>query len=177
MKSAQTNRKSPRRLHCGKTGDVPNSPLPALLFRSVLAASRRLKAEAFRKIFRQNGWVGIWTDTIYDYTHFHSNAHEVLGIAEGKVTLRIGGETGRLLKLEAGDMLVLPAGVGHRRVSHDERLRVVGAYPRGQAHFDMKRKGRRVPRVALPQTDPIEGENGAVPRIWREESSGGLWAR
>src|SRR5579871_199454 len=91
--------------------------------------------------------------------------------SEGTVTLRVGGETGRLLRLEAGDMLVLPAGVGHRRVSHDERLRVVGAYPPGQAHFDMKRKGRRVPRVPLPETDPLEGETGAVPRIWREESS------
>jgi|SRR5579871_686757 len=171
MKSTQRNRKSPRRVRFGKASDVPNSPLPCLVFRNILPASRSKKAEAFRKAFRRNGWVGIWTDTIYDYTHFHSNAHEVLGIAEGTVTLRVGGETGRLLRLEAGDMLVLPAGVGHRRVSHDERLRVVGAYPPGQAHFDMKRKGRRVPRVPLPETDPLEGETGAVPRIWREESS------
>lgn len=174
MKSARLNTKMPRRVHCGKANDVPNSPLPVLVFRRVLPASQSLKAETFRKAFRENGWVGIWTDTIDDYTHFHSNAHEVLGIAQGKVTLRIGGETGRLLRLEAGDMLVLPAGVGHRRVSHDERLSVVGAYPRGQAHFDMKREGQRVPRVALPKSDPFEGENGAVPRIWREESGGGL---
>src|SRR5579871_199453 len=80
MKSTQRNRKSPRRVRFGKASDVPNSPLPCLVFRNILPASRSKKAEAFRKAFRRNGWVGIWTDTIYDYTHFHSNAHEVLGI-------------------------------------------------------------------------------------------------
>ncbi|PWU01062.1 MAG: hypothetical protein C5B51_23770 [Terriglobia bacterium] len=48
---------------------------------------------------KASGWTGIWADTIYDYTHFHSNAHEVLGVAEGKVTLRLGGDEGSLVRL------------------------------------------------------------------------------
>jgi hypothetical protein len=82
--------------------------------------------------------VGISTDSIFDYTHFHSNPHEVLGIAKGAVTLVLGGETGRRFRLKAGDMLILPAGIGYRRVGGDDGLKVVGAYPRGLAHLDMK---------------------------------------
>jgi len=109
---------------------------------------------------------GIWTDTIYDYRHFHSTAHEVLGIAEGTVTLRLGGDQGSLVRLKAGDMLVLPAGVGHRRVSAND-VKVIGAYPRGQSHYDMKRAGRSVPEVAVPLSDPFYGIDGPLAAEWR----------
>lgn len=159
--------KPPRKLYFGKDKDVPNSVLPALLYRDVLAPNVARKGERFRTVFKKNGWTGLWTDTIYDYTHFHSNAHEVLGIAEGKVTVKLGGESGRLFRLKAGDMLVIPAGVGHRRAGGDEGLKVIGAYPPGQSHFDMKRKGRAVPKVPLPPTDPVYGEDGPAVRFWR----------
>jgi len=149
-----------------KTHEIPNSNLPALLYRAVIPAGASKKADRFRKEFRRNGWSGLWTDTIYDYTHFHSNAHEVLGIAEGKVRVRLGGDEGRIVRLKAGDMLVLPAGVGHKRVGDDEGLKVIGAYPRGQTKFDMKRKGRAIPKVPMPKSDPFFGAEGPVVRIW-----------
>jgi uncharacterized protein YjlB len=124
-----------------------------------------IRPGAFRERFKRNVWTGIWTDTIYDYTHFHSNSHEVLGIAKGAVTLRLGGDSGSLVRLEAGDMLVLPAGVGHRRVS-DTEVKAVGAYPRGQSHYDMKREGRRVPDIALPLADPFYGPAGRLIKAW-----------
>ena len=62
--------------------DVPNNTLPVLLYRGVLAANTAEKPKLFRERFKENGWTGLWTDTIYDYMHFHSNAHEVLGIGE-----------------------------------------------------------------------------------------------
>lgn len=158
--------KSPGSIYFPRASDVPNSDLPVLLFRGALAPNSSGKADEFRKRFRENGWSGIWTDTIYDYTHFHSNAHEVLGIAEGNVAIRLGGDEGRLFRLKAGDMLVLPAGVGHRRVGDDDGLKVIGAYPRGQSYFDMKRKGRAVPKVPLPKTDPFFGDDGPLVRIW-----------
>jgi uncharacterized protein YjlB len=139
-----------------------------LLFRAVVAAHAGGKADWFRTRFKENGWTGIWTDTIYDYTHFHANAHEVLGIAKGKVSLRLGGEEGSLFRLKAGDMVVIPAGVGHRRVGPDEGLKVIGAYPRGQSHYNIKRKGRTIPKVALPATDPFYGSDGPLIRIWIE---------
>ena len=155
-----------RTIHFDKTADVPNSNLPVLIYRSVQKDAPAYMARAFRERFKVNGWSGIWTDTIYDYTHFHSNAHEVLGIAKGKVTLRLGGAGGSLVRLKAGDVIVLPAGVGHRRVSEIE-VKVVGAYPRGQSHYDMKRQGRRVPRVALPATDPLYGPEGPLIKAWQ----------
>jgi len=158
--------KSIRDICFDKAADVPNSRLPVLLYRAVLPPHTADKANAFCKNFRAAGWSGVWTDTIYDYTHFHSNAHEVLGIAEGKVTLRLGGAEGSLVRLKAGDMLVLPAGVGHRRVGGDHGLKVIGAYPRGQSHFDMKREGHTMPRVRLPLTDPFYGADGPLIRSW-----------
>jgi uncharacterized protein YjlB len=112
------------------------------------------------------GWTGIWTDTVYDYTHFHSNAHEVLGIAKGRVTVKLGGDSGLLFRLKAGDMLILPAGVGHRRVGGSKELKVIGAYPPGQSHFDMKRTGRVMPKVPLPPTDPFFGADGPLVHLW-----------
>jgi uncharacterized protein YjlB len=140
-----------------------------LIFRSVLAPGARNKANTFRERFRKSQWTGLWTDTIFDYTHFHSNAHEALGIAEGKVTVRLGGDSGRIFRLKAGDMLVLPAGVGHRRIGDDSGLKVIGAYPRGQSDFDMKREGHARPNAPLPRTDPFYGEGGPVVRIWGAE--------
>jgi uncharacterized protein YjlB len=162
-----------RRFHFGMAEDVPNSNLPVLLYRGVLAANAAGKAKRFRERFQENGWSGLWTDTVYDYMHFHSNAHEVLGIAEGRVSIRLGGESGPLFRLKAGDMLVLPAGVGHRRVGDDDGLKVVGAYPRGQSHYDMKRKGRRVPKVALPASDPFYGDEGPLIRAWQSPEGDG----
>ena len=78
--------------------------------------------------------------------------------------MRLGGDDRRLLRLRAGDLLVIPAGVGHRRVSKDDGLRVIGGYPRGQSHFNMKRKGRVVPNVTVPTTDPFYGEDGPLMR-------------
>jgi uncharacterized protein YjlB len=165
--SEGTDVKKPQKVYFENGSDVPNSNLPVLLFRGILAPQATAKANTFREAFRKNGWSGVWTDSIYDYTHFHSNAHEVLGIAEGKVSVLIGGENGRVFRLKAGDMLVLPAGVGHRRVGPDDDLKVIGAYPRGQSHFNMKRKGRQIPKVSLPETDPFYGDDGPLVKAWK----------
>lgn len=158
--------KPPTALYFQKASDVPNSRLPVLIFRSALPRNSENKARQFRSIFRGNGWKGLWTDTIYDYTHFHSNAHEVLGIARGKVSLKLGGTKGKIFNLKAGDVVVLPAGTGHARVGPDNGLKVIGAYPRGQARFDIKRKGKKTPKVRLPAADPFFGRNGPVTTIW-----------
>ncbi len=157
---------TPIKIFLRKNGSIPNSNLPALLYKGVLAPNARGKARAFRKAFEDNAWVGLWTDIIFDYVHFHSNAHEALGIAKGHVTVELGGEGGRTFRLKSGDMLVLPAGVGHRRLYMDEELVVIGAYPPGQSHYDIKRKGRIMPTVPIPDRDPFYGSEGPLPRVW-----------
>jgi uncharacterized protein YjlB len=160
--------KTPLKIHLHKNGSIPNSNLPVLLYRGILSPNAKGKARTFRKAFKENGWVGLWTDVVFDYVHFHSNAHEVLGIAKGHVSVELGGEGGRTCLLKAGDMLVLPAGVGHRRFYMDEDLAVVGAYPSGQSDYDMKRKGRATPEVPIPDTDPFYGAEGPLPHAWKK---------
>jgi uncharacterized protein YjlB len=81
------------------------------------------------ELFEANGWGDTWRDGIYDYVHFHSRIHEVLGIARGKGRVRFGGDKGRIFTLKAGDVVILPAGTGHQCLSADEDFLVVGAYP------------------------------------------------
>jgi uncharacterized protein YjlB len=68
------------------------------------------------------------------------------------VTVLLEGAAGRRIRLKAGDMLAIPAGVGHRRIGDDTGVKVIGAYPPGQSHYTMKRKGRpRANRPPLPR--------------------------
>jgi uncharacterized protein YjlB len=66
----------------------------------------------FEELFESNGWGDSWRDGIYDYAHYRSRIHEVLGIARGTGKVQFGGPKGRTLLLKADDVAILPA--GHR---------------------------------------------------------------
>jgi uncharacterized protein YjlB len=130
-------------------------------------------------LFGRNGWTGAWTTGVYSHHHYHSSAHEVLGIAAGWVRVRLGGEAGEMVELRAGDVVVIPAGVAHKNEGASSDLLVVGAYPRGQRP-DMCRPGaadhtRAVPRIAalaLPAGDPVFGASGPLLERWRAAQRG-----
>ena len=149
---------------------MPNSALPVLIYRGVLTGETN-KAGGFDALFEANGWVGIWRDGVYDYNHFHSNAHEVLGVARGAAELQLGGDSGKTISVEAGDVIVLPAGTGHRRIGKSENFVVIGAYPAGQQHYDICR-GRspeaelRIRKTKLPETEPVLGKQGPLLELW-----------
>lgn len=152
---------------------VPNNPhLPVIVYRRAIAVNAREKtAKAFEQAFDRNGWPARWRDGIYDYHHYHSTAHEALGIAAGSAILTIGGPGGRDLTLGAGDSVVLPVGTGHRCVDASDNFLVVGGYPRGQ-DWDICRTApsaetlARMRDLAGPSMDPLCGEDGPLVEHW-----------
>src|SRR5687768_15047118 len=114
---------APRELRLSPSADAPNNPaLPVLVYRGVLGRQASEKERLFQQHFAGSGWRGVWKSGIYDYNHFHPDAHEALGIASGSAKVQVGGEAGKTLDLEAGDLIVLPAGTGHRKISGSENL-------------------------------------------------------
>jgi hypothetical protein len=65
----------------------------AVLVGAVALDERPDPAAVIEDLFEANGWGGRWRNGIYDYVHYHSRIHEVLGIARGKGRVRFGGNT------------------------------------------------------------------------------------
>ncbi|KAI0839513.1 RmlC-like cupin domain-containing protein [Hypoxylon sp. FL0890] len=113
-----------------------------------------------------------WLYTMYSTTHFHSTTHEVLSISKGKAKLCFGGEDnpGKVeTDAEQGDVLIVPAGVGHRLLEDlSGGFEMVGSYPKGYS-WDMcygtKGEEDKVESIAeIPwfERDPIYGDEGPV---------------
>lgn len=150
------------------SGWVPNNQrLPVLRYSVNLS-----NGEDFETLFAKNGWSGIWTDGVFDYQHYHTAAHEVLGVTSGFATLLIGGPDGQEFRVEKGDCLILPAGTGHRNLGSSSDFAVVGAYPPGQ-HADIQTSAANeqmlstIASLPLPHTDPVLGAAGPLLKEWR----------
>ena len=147
---------------------IPNHPsFPVLIYRGVGAAADG--PDAARGLFAAHGWGGSWVDGVFDFHHFHSTSHEALAVVAGAATLELGGPQGDSFDVTAGDVLVLPAGTGHRRASATGGFSVVGAYPRGQEDYDLRREAdaaarERIAALPVPPEDPVGGEGVAT---WR----------
>ena len=156
-----------------RQGDIPNSALPLVLYRHALAPPLRTPSGC-QALFDRNQWSGIWVDGIFDYWHFHVTGHEVLGCVAGSARIGFGGDSGIAVDFQEGDVVVIPAGVGHKRLSEKHGgFTVVGGYPPGQSGA-IARPGDFAPDAAqnaiaaldLPRADPILGETGPLISAW-----------
>jgi uncharacterized protein YjlB len=157
-------------------GDIPNHPRwPLLVYPAVVPITGADPASAFERLFEANAWPPAWRNGVHGFHHFHSNAHEVLGVYSGEVTVLFGGEGGVVITARPGDVIVLPAGTGHKKLGSRGSLGVAGAYPKG-ARPDLKfapftnlaKAQAAIAGVPLPAADPVFGPNGALFHHWRE---------
>ncbi len=155
-------------------GLIPNNSLPLIVRQGAIRPSNPDPAKAFENTFQKNGWTNSWRNGIHPYHHYHSTAHEVLGIASGSATVRFGGEDGELVGLTAGDVVVIPAGVGHALINSNGDLLVVGAYADGRDWDEIRddphaiaAARQRIAQVPLPDADPVDGPDGPLVKLWR----------
>jgi uncharacterized protein YjlB len=124
------------------------------------------QAELFEALFARNRWPAAWRNGVFPFHHFHSNSHEVLGVYEGEVTVQFGGDGGVALTAKPGDVVILPAGTRHKKLSARGALGIVGAYPEGSDPDTCRGSSPEILDVALPACDPVYGPAGPLFTYW-----------
>ena len=170
--------RKPRTIMFVDDGIVPNHPRwPLIIYRgAVRTKGSKDSAALLDALFAANEWGRSWRDTIYDFVHYHSQIHEVLGVARGTAVVEFGGVKGRHLSLKAGDIAILPAGTGHRLIKASRNFLVVGAYPSSGTYDectdsrDRPDARKRIAKVKKPPRDPIYGKTAGLSLIWKRLS-------
>jgi uncharacterized protein YjlB len=81
-----------------ENGSFPNNGrLPLLIINGVFEKNR-VSPERFEQLFTSNLWPAAWRNGIYSFHHYHSMAHEVLGVYRGWVEACFGGPDGLILR-------------------------------------------------------------------------------
>lgn len=153
-------------------GKIPNSKYPLLLYRNAFKQRGSEGAAWLEEQFAKENWTNSWRNGVYPFHHYHSTSHEVLGVYSGEALLHLGGEGGEKVRVQAGDIIVIPAGVGHKNLGSDN-LGIVGAYPEGRS-WDLNRgeagerpkADKNIAALPVPATDPLNGKGG-LPQIWK----------
>jgi uncharacterized protein YjlB len=155
-------------------GTFPNNRLlPLLFYQKAFQVPEEESGSIIKELLESNSWTDAWEDGVYDYHHYHSTSHEVLVIHRGSARIQFGGPDGITLRVEPGDVVVIPAGVAHKKIDADKSFSCVGAYPAGQK-YDMNygKKGERpkadenLKNLPLPESDPVYGKDGPVIKNW-----------
>ncbi len=158
---------------------IPNNPgLPLMIYKNTVVNAKGYQARSIESILHKNKWFNGWRNGIYDFHHYHSTAHECLFVYSGRAHAQFGGEQGVDLEIDSGDMVVLPAGTGHKRLMSTMDFKVIGVYPDGQ-DWDMNYgyKDERwnalsnIKKVPLPEKDPLYGEKGPLMKHWKTVNS------
>jgi len=155
-------------------GGVPNDKLPLLIYQQAAPQNTANTDAYLANLFARNGWPVQWRYQIFTFTHYHSNTHELLGVSSGMAKVQLGGENGPITHLKKGDVVLIPAGVGHKQLSASADFQVLGAYPNGLSpdlcHDDpskLPEARQNIARIALPDTDPVTGHQGGILQRWQ----------
>ena len=156
-------------------GVFPNNPaLPLLVYPQAVELAGPDPATVFERLFSSHRWGGGWRNGIFGFHHYHSTAHEVLGVYRGDAEVQFGGEDGVIAQVTVGDVVIIPAGVAHKKLRSSSDFAVVGAYPIGQrpdiCHGEPGERPQadhRIAQLALPEADPVGGQSGGLFAYWR----------
>lgn len=154
-------------------GIIPNSDLPLIVYKSAFAETDNI-ANVMEQTFAGNNWTNAWHNGVFSYHHYHSITHEVVGVYKGYAILHMGGEAGEKIEVNVGDVLVIPAGTGHKLISATNDFKVIGAYPNGMDYDlltgkegDRAKADNNIAKVPLPETDPVRGKDNGIIKIWK----------
>lgn len=149
----------------------PNNRLFPLLRYS--GALKEKDADTVREILETNGWSNAWVGDIFSRHHYHSITHEVLVALNGSAQVQFGGPNGLSLSFEAGDVVIIPAGVAHKKVESTEGFACLGAYPDGRDYDllygedgERPKADENIRRVPVPGNDPLYGSDGPLVKNW-----------
>ena len=172
-----------------------NETLPLIVNKDIADFGDNEPEGVLEKIFWGNQWADGFRDGTFSFHHYQSGAHEVVGVARGGAVLEFGGPGGMVIEVSAGDAVVIPAGVVHRRIDDAPGYSAVGAYPHRQvpdccvlsaedaatATVDPDAAGLAIKHIGenqlpeikasilatvLPITDPVSGTGGAIGELW-----------
>ncbi|KJJ42733.1 hypothetical protein UM89_04220 [Bacillus subtilis] len=150
-------------------GRIPNHPdFPLVVYQNALKDTGQAEL-----IVNRHGWSNSWSGSVFPYHHYHSNSHEVLIAVRGEAVIQFGGEKGAAIPFKSGDAAVIPAGVGHKKISASPDFMVIGAYP-GGVQYNLKtgepdereEAMTQIKQVSLPASDPITGKRAPLLEIW-----------
>lgn len=169
----------PLPFHVPDNGIFPNSRYPVLIYKKAVAIPFLFPARAIKHLFRENGWTNNWVAGIFDFNHYHSNTHEAIGVIRGKTMLQLGGDNGVRLQIEAGDIIIIPAGVAHKNLGRAKDIECVGGYPGGVSYdmnfgHDGERPGtdKNIAAVPIPGSDPLTGKDESFHFFWQPRCLG-----
>ena len=163
-------------------GHFPNNGLlPLMVYQGAFQIVGEDETDTIKEILETNSWAKAWVDGIYDYHHYHSTAHEILVTLRGSCRVQFGGPSGLTLSFEKGDVVIIPAGVAHKKIDDTDGFQCLGAYPDGQ-DFDMNYgkpeespgADENIKRVPIPENDPLYGNDGPLVKNWRGEQDQNL---
>ncbi|KAF2148107.1 hypothetical protein K461DRAFT_233579 [Myriangium duriaei CBS 260.36] len=161
---------------------VPNSVLPVIVYRNVLPDDLNEKiAMAF---LTRHEWEKRGTWGHIAIRHFHPNSHECYGSS----TLLLGqgkrdDKGGVQVKVERGDVIVLPAGTAHSSIESTSDYRYIGVYPQtgprwrnelGDTQMNVAALDKEITAVETPSADPVYGPNGPLVRLWQSRTKSRL---
>ena len=143
-------------------GTYPNNEdYPTLIYKNAFHGSETDGRQLL--LANKNDWTEPWVWGIFSFHHYHTKAWELLLCVCGSASVQVGGDTGPTVKIEKGDLLLVPPGVAHKQLGEESGFSLPGSYPtfgfdgridtcRGKPTDEER---RRIQECYVPKIDPL----------------------